>query len=103
MNPNDYINRVFNDFSPENSTESNTGPDLTIDLRIFAMSLITLRENMTYIEFDGLLRDLARVNDQGKLEEFLKEAQTNYSQGSNLVTAFDNALFDVIVEQKGNF
>ena len=77
--------------------------DLSIDLAMFTTSLNTLRENMTYVEFDGLLRDITRANDKGKLQDFLREAKTYYSQGTDLRSAFDNALFDIVMDQDGNF
>jgi hypothetical protein len=77
--------------------------NLSIDLSMFATSIKTLRENMTYVEFDGLIQNIVRANDQGKLEELLNEAQSNYSQGTDLASAFSNALFDILVEQGENY
>jgi hypothetical protein len=92
MNPNDYINRFLTE-----SPESNN--DLSIDLSIFTTSLITLRENMTYVEFDNMLKDLLNANDQGKLAEFLELTQKMYNEGTDLASAFHFAWFDLINDQ----
>lgn len=70
---------------------------------MFATSIKTLRDNMTYVEFDGLIQNIVRANDRGKLEEFLNEAKFIYSQGTDLASAFSNALFDILVEQEENY
>lgn len=83
------------------STEPNN--DLSIDLALFATSIKTLRENMTYIEFDNMIRDISKANDRGKLDEFLTNTELMYAQGTDLVSAFHFAMFDIIETQGENF
>jgi uncharacterized protein with von Willebrand factor type A (vWA) domain len=94
MNP--EINE-FNTFS----TESNN--DLSIDLSIFTTSLITLRENMTYVDFDSMLGTIERANNLGKLPELLHKVEQIYSQGTDLASAFEHSMFDITRDQEENF
>jgi uncharacterized protein with von Willebrand factor type A (vWA) domain len=87
MNPNDYINRFFNDYSPESN--------LSIDLAMFSTSLIALRQNMTYVDFDSMLGTLERANNLGKLPELLNKVEQIYSQGTDLASAFEHSMFDI--------
>lgn len=82
--------------------ENNT-QDLTIDLSMFATSLKTLRENLTYVEMDQILRTLVDANNRGKLEDLLSQAEYIYSEGSDLATSFHYAHFDIVEVQGDNF
>jgi len=77
--------------------------NLSIDLSMFAASLIAIRENTTYIEFDNMMSCVSKANDRGKLEEFLNQAQAIYSQGSDLTSAIANPLSDHFVDQGQDF
>ena len=77
--------------------------NLSTDLSMFTTSITTLRENMTYVEFDGMLRAIITANDRGKLEEFLNDAAFIYSQGTDLTSAFEHSLFDIIQDQGDNY
>ena len=77
--------------------------DLSIDLSIFATSIIALRENMTYVEFDSMLRTIEDANNRGKLEELLEKVQAIYSQGTDLASAFEHSIFDIVQDQGENF
>lgn len=63
---------------------------------MFVTSLKTIRENITYLEFEEALRSIKEANDRGKLDEFLGQVQRIYDEGTDLVSAFQHALFDVL-------
>lgn len=70
---------------------------------MFVISLKTLRENLTYVEMDQILRDIQDANDRGKLDEFLSQAESMYRQGTDLPTSFHYAMFDIVQDQGENF
>jgi len=66
----------------------------------FATAIKTLRENMTYVEFDNMLKDISKANDKGKLSEFIDQAEYfYYNEGTDLALAFHFAWFDLIQDQ----
>ena len=72
--------------------------NLSIDLSMLATSLKALRENTTYSDFDAMLKDIREANDHGKLEEFLSQVEYIYKEGTDLVSAFQHAMFDIVHE-----
>ena len=77
--------------------------DLAIDLSMFTTSILALRENMTYPEFDSMLRTIQEANNRAKLEELLEKVQVIYSQGTDLDSAFEHSIFDIVQDQGENF
>ena len=77
--------------------------DLSIDLSMFTTSLLTLRENMTYIEFDSMLRTIQEANNRAKLEVLFEKVNHIYSQGTDLDSAFEHSIFDIVQDQGENF
>ena len=77
--------------------------NLSIDLALFATSIKTLRENMTYVEFDSMLRHITEANNRGLLEDLLARVELSYSQGTDLASAFEYSVFDIIVDQGENY
>lgn len=84
-------------------TNSTPLRDIPIDLSMFAISIKSLRENMTYVEFDAILRDIKDANDKGKLEDLLDRVQDMYSNGTDIHTSFHYAMFDIVHNQGDNF
>ena len=77
--------------------------NLSIDLSMFATSIKTLRENMTYVDFDSMLRTIQEANNRGKLEDLFEKVQVIYSQGTDLASAFEHSIFDIVQDQGENF
>lgn len=77
--------------------------DFTTDLAMLSQSLIYLRENLTYTEFDALMFAIQDANDKGKLSEFLSQVTFLHTQGSDLATALEHAHFDVVQDVGENF
>jgi len=102
MNPNDYINRFFNESSPE-STESNENKDLTIDLNMLAISLKAIQDNVTGLEFEDFLEILCEAQDKEKLDQYLDQVKLIHSEGTDLATAFSHAQFDLLLDPGEDF
>ena len=69
----------------------------------FVSSTKSLRENMTYLEFNDMLDLLRQANDKAILNEFLDQAEFNYySEGTDLATAFSHAQFDQLLDPGEN-
>ena len=83
--------------------ENSNTQDLTIDLSMFVTSLKTLRENLTYVEMDQILRDIVDANNRGMLEELLTQAEGMYKSGCDLNTAVHYAHFDIVEVQGEDF
>jgi len=77
--------------------------DLSIDLSMFITSIVALRENMTYVDFDSMLGTIERANNLGKLELLLEKVYQIYSQGTDLASAFEHSMFDITQAQGENF
>jgi hypothetical protein len=99
MNPNDYTNRFFNDYSPE----SNENKDLTIDLNMLALSLKAIRDNVTAAEFKDFLEILCEANLKEKLDQYLEHVKFIHSEGTDLATAFSHAQFDLLLDPGEDF
>jgi hypothetical protein len=70
----------------------------------FVSSTKSLRENMTYLEFNDMLDLLKQANDKAILNEFLDQAEFNYySEGTDLATAFSHAQFDQLLDPGEDF
>jgi len=69
--------------------------DISIDLSMFITSIVALRENMTYVDFDSMLGTIERANNLGKLEVLLEKVQVIYSLGTDLASAFEHSMFDI--------
>ena len=70
----------------------------------FVSSTKSLRENMTYLEFNDMLDLLRQANDKAILNEFLDQAEFNYySEGTDLATAFSHAQFDLLLDPGEDF
>ena len=81
----------------------NNNQNLAIDLSMFVTSLKTLRENLTYVETDQILRALVDANNRGELTALLENAEFMYKDGTDLSTAFHYAMFDIIEHQGEDF
>jgi hypothetical protein len=99
MNPNDYINRFFNESSPE-STENK---DLTIDLNMLAISFKEIQNNLNEYEFEDFLEILCEANAKGNFLEYLEHVKFIHSDGTDLASAISHAQFDLLLDPGEDF
>lgn len=77
--------------------------NLSIDISFLSISLTELSEELTYEEFKQALEYLTRAKDHDQIKEYLQQVEKVYSEGTDLVSAFDHAYFDMFLNTEKNY